>query len=195
MNSNKSGTLGPDLVVQEYGIDRTCGRPAPWVRPLMWITTMGNHGVAGGISERRRSSFSSYNYWCSIMKHHAYDTHFKSIHYPKIDFFSGICILNLLFYYAPHTMKLLGGYNGFTPSIHPASSVRSVASIVLVGSISYLYISSNNFRRCVACQVKWFGIPKKITKWYGTHILRLPSLIAKFTGPIWGRAPYWPHEY
>ena len=36
MNSNKSDVLGPDLVVQAYGIDRACGRPAPWIRPLDW---------------------------------------------------------------------------------------------------------------------------------------------------------------
>ena len=47
------------------------------------------------------------------------------------------------------------GYIGFTPSVRlsvrpscvrPASRVRSVAPTVLVGSISYLYILSNNFR-------------------------------------------------
>ena len=27
---------------------------------LMWITSMGNHGAAGGISDRRRSSYSSW---------------------------------------------------------------------------------------------------------------------------------------
>ena len=30
----------------------------------MWITSMGNHGAAGGISERRHSSCSSYIYPC-----------------------------------------------------------------------------------------------------------------------------------
>ena len=34
LNSNKSDALGPDLVVQAYDIDRACGRPAPWIRPL-----------------------------------------------------------------------------------------------------------------------------------------------------------------
>ena len=34
-------------------------------------------------------------------------------------------------------------------NVRPASRVRSV---VLVGSISYLYILSGNFRRCVACK-------------------------------------------
>ena len=38
-------------------------------------------------------------------------------------------------------------------SIRPASRVRSVAPTVLVGSISYLYILSSNFRRCVMCKV------------------------------------------
>ena len=39
------------------------------------------------------------------------------------------------------------------PSIRPASCVCSVALIVLVGSISYWYILSSNFRKCVACKV------------------------------------------
>ena len=30
---------------------------------LMWITSMGNHGASGGISERRRSSCSSFNFF------------------------------------------------------------------------------------------------------------------------------------
>ena len=34
MNSNKPDALGPELVVQAYGIDQACGRPAPWIRPL-----------------------------------------------------------------------------------------------------------------------------------------------------------------
>ena len=59
-----------------------------------------------------------------------------------------------LFLY-PRTTKLLVGYIGFTPSVRlsvrPASCVRSVAPTVLIGSISYLYILSSNFRRYVAC--------------------------------------------
>ena len=39
------------------------------------------------------------------------------------------------------------------PSVRPTSRVRSVAPTVFVGSISYLYILSSNFRRCVACIV------------------------------------------
>ena len=44
-------------------------------------------------------------------------------------------------------------FHSVCPSIRPASCVRSVAPTVLVGSISYLYILSSNFRRCVACKV------------------------------------------
>ena len=66
-----------------------------------------------------------------------------------------------VYYYTLRTMKLLGGYIGFTPSVHlsvcpsvcPASHVRSVAPTILVGSISYLYILSSNFRSCGACKV------------------------------------------
>ena len=53
--------------------------------------------------------------------------------------------------------EVVAGYIGFTPSVcpfvRPAFRVRSVAPTVLVGSISYLYILSSNFRRCVACKV------------------------------------------
>ena len=67
---------------------------------------------------------------------------------------------------------MLGGYIGFTPPVHPpvrpsarppvrpASGVRSVAPTVLVGSISYLYILSSKFRRCVV-----FKITYTIVKW------------------------------
>ena len=57
-------------------------------------------------------------------------------------------------YYTTHTTKLLGGILvSLRPSVRPASRVRSVAPTVLVGSISYLYILSSNFRRCVVCKV------------------------------------------
>ena len=53
------------------------------------------------------------------------------------------------------------GYIGFTSSVRlsvslsicPASLVHSAAPTVLVGSISYIYILSNNFWRCVMYQV------------------------------------------
>ena len=53
--------------------------------------------------------------------------------------------------------EVVWGYIGFTqsvcPSVCPASHVCSVAPTVLVGSFSYLYILSINFRRCVAWKV------------------------------------------
>ena len=61
--------------------------------------------------------------------------------------------------YPPHN-EVVGGVYWFhlvcpsvCPSIRPAFRVRCVAPTVLVGSISYLYILSSNFRRCVACKV------------------------------------------
>ena len=66
--------------------------------------------------------------------------------------------------YPPHN-EVVGGYTGFTPSVRPsvrpsvcpsvrpASRVRSVAPTILIGSISYVYILSSNFRRCVAYKV------------------------------------------
>ena len=39
------------------------------------------------------------------------------------------------------------------PSVHPTSRVRSVGPTVPIGSISYSYILSSNFSRCVAIDV------------------------------------------
>ena len=52
-------------------------------------------------------------------------------------------------------------FHSVRPSdVRPASRVRSVVPTVLVGCISYLYILSSNFRRCVAgnvsCKIKRF---------------------------------------
>ena len=44
-------------------------------------------------------------------------------------------------------------FHSVHPSVRPASRVRSLVPTVLVGTISYLYILSSNFRRCVACKV------------------------------------------
>ena len=64
-------------------------------------------------------------------------------------------------YYTPASMKLKGGYAGFTLSICLSvrlsvcgqNSVRCVSSTRLVRSISYLHILSSNFRRCVTYKV------------------------------------------
>ena len=44
----------------------------------------------------------------------------------------------------PSAQRSCWGYIGFTPSVRPASGVRSVAPTVLVGSISCLCILSSN---------------------------------------------------
>ena len=89
--------------------------------------------------------------------------------------FCGILNQNVEFIIPPHTTKLLGEEGilvslrpsvrpylilsirpSVRQSVFPASRVRSVAPTVLLGSISYLYISSSNFRGCVACFWKFF---------------------------------------
>ena len=65
------------------------------------------------------------------------------------------------FLYPLHNEVVGGGYTGFTPSVRPsiclsvrpASRVNSVAPTILIGSISFSYILSSNFRRCVTCKV------------------------------------------
>ena len=70
---------------------------------------------------------------------------------------------------------------GFTPSVHPsicpASGVRSVAPTVLVGSISYLHISSSNFSRCVVCKVSC-----RISKFEFLAFFIRPSLDGTYYG-------------
>ena len=65
---------------------------------------------------------------------------------------------------APASMKLKGGYTGFTSPVHPSvrlsvcpsvcgqNRVRSVTFTILAGSISHLHILLSNFR-CVTCNV------------------------------------------
>ena len=65
-------------------------------------------------------------------------------------------------------------------SIRPASCVRSVAPTILVGSISYLYILSSNFIRCIVCKVSckiWIignFLPEAS---YGLRVLSLPASV------------------
>ena len=64
------------------------------------------------------------------------------------------------------------------PSVRPTSHVRFVAPTVLVGSFSYLYMLSSNFRRCVKCKVLlqnffkncnfvlfWLGVGRESLVW------------------------------
>ena len=66
-------------------------------------------------------------------------------------------------------------------SVCGQNRVRSVYSTILIGSISYLHILSSNFRRCVACNARFFGkflkfvtltlspfdLGSNMTQWYG----------------------------
>ena len=56
--------------------------------------------------------------------------------------------------YPPHN-EVVGGYIGFTPSVRPASRVRSVASIVQDGFFPYLVQMITGMRGCVACDDPW----------------------------------------
>ena len=63
--------------------------------------------------------------------------------------------------HTPRFNEVERGYTGFTLSVCPSARlsvcgqnrVRSVSSTICIGSISYLHILSNNFRRCVVCNV------------------------------------------
>ena len=91
--------------------------------------------------------------------------------------------------YSKFVCKFLGSILvSVGPSIHHACRVRSVAPTVLVGSVSYSYILSNNFRMCVAswyvsfllnCKIRLFGsffkfvtlscfdLGSDVNHWYG----------------------------
>ena len=65
--------------------------------------------------------------------------------------------------------------------IHPASRVCSVGPTVLVGSISYLYILSSNFRRCVACKVSC-KISKFVSQNAGVLVVLVNPVFAEHLG-------------
>ena len=68
------------------------------------------------------------------------------------------CATYSWFFYTPPpppSTKLKGGYTGITLSVCGQNRFRSVSSTILVGSISYLHILSSNFRKCVACNVRF----------------------------------------
>ena len=99
--------------------------------------------------------------------------------------------LALMSYYTPAQQSFFWVYwfhsvrSSVRPSIRPASRVRSVAPTGLVGSISYLYILSSNFRRCVA-------IFLKLLNWCSFHILKQssPCLLSYGHERHW-RLSYW----
>ena len=73
---------------------------------------------------------------------------------------SHICLRLNTYNYTPHTMGVywfhsvrLSVHLSVRLSVRPASRVRFVAPTVLAGFISYLYILSSTFRRCVVCKV------------------------------------------
>ena len=74
------------------------------------------------------------------------------IKYVHIDLITDICILVIPEEYTL-AQQSLGVYIGLIPSALHVSCVHSVVHTVLVGFISYLYILSSNFRRCVGCKV------------------------------------------
>ena len=85
-----------------------------------------------------------------------------SVHLGNPNLNVGTCDLEVLhehvyfLLYPPHN-EVVGGIlvslrPSVCPSVCPASRVRSVTPTVLVGSISYLYILSSNFR-CVPCKI------------------------------------------
>ena len=90
-------------------------------------------------------------------------------------------------YYTPRFNEVDRGvywYHLVRLSVCGQNRVRSVSSTILIGSISYLHILSSNFRRCVACNVRFkihfgeffkfvtltlssFDLGSNMTQWYG----------------------------
>ena len=149
----------------------------------MWITSMGNHGAAGGISEHRRSSFI--RLWLLVIE---MTSHYLNqwwlintvrCHYTMVNFLTNIhkrhpiawplgqgmrCLLWIqhLIDILPQLLNEVNrGYSGFTLSmclsVHLSICgqyhVCSVSSTILAGFFAYSHILSTNFRKCVPCLV------------------------------------------
>ena len=122
-----------------------------WVYSVIWF--LGDSGT-----EQLATSHCLNQWWQSLV----YSCEWDFLLSPFRDFWGRSGVQKCLFFTKPllypPTTKLLGGISvslrpSVRPSVRPASRVRSVAPAVLVGSISYLYILSSNFRRCVVCKV------------------------------------------
>ena len=114
----------------------------------IWLSSMGNHEAAGVSSEHRRSSCSNsicyirFILMCPV---------FTGDDVPWSRFLSSVAIV-----IPPPYSEVVGGVCilvTLRPSVRTATRVGSVVPTVLVGSFSYLYILSSNFRRCVTCKV------------------------------------------
>ena len=118
----------------KLGYDKT------WLASIDTQKWIGSHGISDNLSLGWLWTFPWWQF-------HAY----------PISSVDGLDVQPILLYYN----KVVGGYISFTlsvhlsvpPSVRPACRVCSVAPTVLNGFISYLYILSSNFRRCVACKL------------------------------------------
>ena len=114
----------------------------------MWITSMGNHGAAGGISECRRSSCSSFFCIIPLSERSNNLVVFEKKQNP-------LCV-----YYTPRN-EVRGGILdspclSVCPSVCPLTFlVRPVASTVQDGFFPYLVQMINSMRGCVACDDLW----------------------------------------
>ena len=105
---------------------------------------------------------------------------------------SSVSMVSLLY---PPLNEIEGGYTGFTLSVYPfvrlsdcgQNLVRSVSSTILAGSISYLHISSSNFRKCVAC-VKFVSKLKKIEVLANSLNLSLSLCLVSTWEPTWNNS-------
>ena len=107
----------------------------------------GNSSVIGELPAQRSSNGENVSI---CWRHHGHGSPYGRLHSLFAPYKPSI--------YPLHN-EVVGGwgwvywFHSVRPSVRPTSRVRSIAPTVLIGSISYLYILSSKFRRCVACKV------------------------------------------
>ena len=136
-----------------------------WWHPVVWILLLSSNGFTSPFGKRKRRIVTITNIilsLCNIISRHYKKSLLRSQILYTMDM--KIYLWTQITLYEEDKKEdasmrcslLHGSWDQIfqrRPSVCPASCVRSVAPTVLVGSISYLYILSSNFRRCVTCKV------------------------------------------
>ena len=125
-------------------------------------SVIGNEGIRA-VAGYGLSVFIGYwNHYLNLAIQHTSDVYLTRMH----DFYIGKAIIQnkenikIEHYYTPRFNEVEKG--GILVSPCPSVRLpvcgqdrgRSVSSTILIGSISYLHILSNNFRGCVACNAR-----------------------------------------
>ena len=95
---------------------------------------------------------------CAVIRHLCSVAFVWETKQPQADNSRSLIDRQVSCYYTPRFNEVERGvywYHLVRLSVCGQNCVRSVSSTILIGSISYLHILSSNFRRCVACNVRF----------------------------------------